>query len=611
MGDGSSKWPIEVEIDMWQFASVKKFMAERNVTEDMPTDVIREYLPQLKVRYNPRYAAGALGEQATTGYVVMCLDSSEQHRTASWMVVMKLTGEVVAVTPTPGYGVMGKVPVQMNALKMRDPHRVLLGANLVGDYGSGPVMLYDWVSNSFEVICNGSLGILGGSYSSHDIQWVSSATYDTYVKQHVAYGTSDAHVGGGHDRVWRPSTTLNLMYAVDTLNGKTERILGPLDYQRTSDMNHFQILEGGYAVINGRSTGSWRKVEMQTGNTVWTCGGAFGNFTLIDIDGNQYPGGASVHEDIDESDNFKSLWFGQHNLEYFGEDENGHGVYFMFNNNYNQVLGEFLDASSRPMRVVLDEEKLTATVTWQFETGVHSFIYGDADLLPTGNVLATYWPDQLTAEMPEQYDQRVVEIVPGEGNASDELAWELLIIGENCTIPAPRGCARAGSSDTVPMGWSMYSVERFYEAPLAIDAAIVAVDGSDGTAQTVYCTANDSLSHFQPVDGSPYQPKATTDSTTSTNLTTKLTFSTYDSFKSSLPSQGHWWLERKTASTAEVLTVGLGQILFNAHWRKTTIEASVDTIDVAELSGGSGYTWALVVSDQWGYQNRTVHLACN
>ena len=319
LGDGSGKWPMEKEIDLWQFASVKKFMAGFNISEASPIAIIREYLPQLKVRYNPRYAAGALGEQATTGYVVMCLDGLIKHRTASWMVVMTLAGEVVAVRPMPSYGALGKLPVQANALKMRDPHRVLIGGNLQDDYGSGPVMLYDWLKNEFEVICNGSLGITGGSYSSHDLQWVSASTYDTYVREHVAEGTADPDVGGGRDRVWRPATTLNVLYAVDALSGETERIVGPLDYSRTSDMNHFQVLEGGVAIINGRSTGSFRKVALKTGSTLWTCGGAYGNFTLVDIDGTTYAAGVDACAGVDDAcegpdgdgSAFKSLWFGQ------------------------------------------------------------------------------------------------------------------------------------------------------------------------------------------------------------------------------------------------------------------------------------------------------------
>jgi hypothetical protein len=93
-------------------------------------------------------------------------------------------------------------------------------------------------------------------------------------------------------------------------------------------------------------------------------------------------------------------------------------------------------------------------------------------------------------------------------------------------------------------------------------------------------------------------------------VTTALTFATYESFKSSVPSQGAWWLERRTAGTEQRRTVAEGAILFNAHWRATLVEAHVSAIALSDLPPGSGYTWALIVSDQWGYQNRTVHLAC-
>ena len=50
-------------------------------------------------------------------------------------------------------------------------------------------------------------------------------------------------------------------------------------------MNHFQLLEHGLVVVNDRSSGSWRKYDMKTGVTSWTCGGTFGNFSMVDLDG--------------------------------------------------------------------------------------------------------------------------------------------------------------------------------------------------------------------------------------------------------------------------------------------------------------------------------------
>ena len=85
------------------------------------------------------------------------------------------------------------------------------------------------------------------------------------------------------------------------------------------------------------------------------------------------------------------------------------------------------------------------TLRWAYETGVHSNIYGDADLLPTGHVLACYWPSQLSSTMQQQFDSRLVEVIPGHPDASgddddsnhadsaDKVAWELLVHGHYCT----------------------------------------------------------------------------------------------------------------------------------------------------------------------------------
>ena len=67
-------------------------------------------------------------------------------------------------------------------------------------------------------------------------------------------------------------------------------------------------------------------------------GGEYGDFELEDFDGTVHAAGAS-------------LWVGQHNLEYFGEDE-----YMMFDNAYDEKTYKYIEGSSRPMRLQLDEE---------------------------------------------------------------------------------------------------------------------------------------------------------------------------------------------------------------------------------------------------------------
>merc|ERR1711871_1669332 len=275
--------------------------------------------------------------------------------------------------------------------------------------------------------------------------------------------------------------------------------------------NHFQILENGRVVVNGRSSGSWRLYDMNTKQTLWTCGGAFGNFTVIDLDGTVIPSGLTFHA---RNETPKFVWYGQHNLEYFGENE-----WFMFDNSYNQKADSFISTTSRPMKVVLDEEKLIANITWAYQTGIRSYIYGDADRLPTGHVLACYWPRELSINMPEQYDTKVVEIIPDySGSGKDEIAWELLVIGHNCTFGHKgredgTGCTRASNGDTVPDGWSLYSVEKFYTSPLATHAQL---------------NPNVVLAQKSSLDEGAKMV---------------LEFETYDSFKSNLPTTGKWWLK--------------------------------------------------------------------
>ena len=387
--------------------------------------------------------------------------------------------------------------------------------------------------------------------------------------------------------MFRPSTTLNLIFAEDVVTGDLQRTIGPFDYARTSDMNHFQILENGIVIVNGRSSGSWRKYDMKTGSTHWTCGGAFGNFTTIDLDGTVVKSGVDYHQH-NETPVF--LWYGQHNLEYFGENE-----WFMFNNAYNQRAGEFLSTTSRPMKVVLDETKMIANITWAYETGVRSYIYGDVDRLPTGHLLACWWPSELSVNMPEQYDTKVAEIIPDYSNAGkDELAWELLVIGHNCTFGHKgredgTGCTRASSGDTVPFGWSLYSVEKFYLAPLATHAQLNAYD-STGQVSTL-CMDTETNPNVM------LSQKSSLDE----GAKMVLEFETYDSFKSNLPSTGKWWLK------SDDMVLATEEIVFKPHWRAKKVEFNL-TFTAGDLDDSA--SWSLVIQDAWGFDNRTVALSC-
>ena len=466
-----------------------------------------------------------------------------------------------------------------------------------------------------------SNGSKAGGCSDKAYSWRESDDCDACcdARTCVSVNASFKAAGGARARgarVWRPDATANSIYAVDSRTGEVIETVGPFDARRTNDINHFQVLDDGTAIVNGRVTGSFRKVELATGRTLWICGGHYGNFTIIDLNGTHWePGWKSPHP--------KFLFDGQHNLEYFGN-----GEYLMFDNAYNEVNVSYIEASSRPMRLQLDEQNFVATITWAFETGVHSTVYGDADLLPTGHVLACYWPSQLSSTMENQFDARMVEVIPREAGADaseDEVAWELLVHGHRCTEPPPTGCSRSQASE--PIGWSVYSVERFYLSPMAHSVTVRYGDDDAWFSELCLGDANSTREESKPRDDDAWTADddattarralaATTDDDAS-NASLTLEFVAVDSIKSNFIQSGTWRLEQVTSSvsrspeqtTITTEVIAHGDITFQPHWRPTTVKASLSSdITKSMLKSGS---WQLSLQDQWGYHSRVVPLSCD
>merc|ERR1719198_2104943 len=139
-------------------------------------------------------------------------------------------------------------------------------------------------------------------------------------------------------------------------------------------------------------------------------------------------------------------------------------------------------------------------------------------------------------------------------------------MGRRCVDPADgsEGCVRAPMGG-VPRGWSMYSVERFYTAPLVHD---------------VSCTADG--------DG------------------TKLTFKTNTPFKMNNFHSGSYKVfdEGVNAANGEDWLTG-DNFKFSPYWRHTYLE--VDLSDYADDDGS--FNGMLAVFDQWG--DRTAnHIQC-
>ena len=85
--------------------------------------------------------------------------------------------------------------------------------------------------------------------------------------------------------------------------------------------------------------------------------------------------------------------------------------------------------------------------------------FGDNDRLPSGNQLGVSWPKTFSTD--DQYDVRAIEVVRSTG----DLAWQMDVVGVKCD-DASGTCDRGVDG----VGWTSYSIERFYAAPIVSNA---------------------------------------------------------------------------------------------------------------------------------------------
>ncbi|KAH8052576.1 voltage-gated potassium channel [Aureococcus anophagefferens] len=136
------------------------------------------------------------------------------------------------------------------------------------------------------------------------------------------------------------------------------------------------VAEDKVFYISSRQTDAIVKMDVE-GKVEWTLGGEYGDYEIEDSDGTVYKAG-------------KTVWSGQHNAEFFGEDE-----FCMFD---NQEKPDNHYSHSRLLCVKLEKDGSTrrGVVTFSYSMGAYTPHFGDADRLPTGNMLGVHWPDELT-----------------------------------------------------------------------------------------------------------------------------------------------------------------------------------------------------------------------
>jgi len=121
--------------------------------------------------------------------------------------------------------------------------------------------------------------------------------------------------------------------------------------------------------LNLRNLDTFCKIDKATGQLLWSCG-RYGNFTLLDEDGNTV----------------KSLWAHSHSVK-----EVEPNVFLMFDNDLHNRENP-TSQNSRMIEVTVNEENMTAWISWKWTAPREywSPIWGDADRLPNGDRLGTF-----------------------------------------------------------------------------------------------------------------------------------------------------------------------------------------------------------------------------
>ena len=381
---------------------------------DHPT--LFKYVPrEVTMSKTEKLMRGELGEAASAGYVAYAVayyDGSEN--TASYLIVQDMEGSLLQVAPLYGEVLKNKGLSHANegeiykgiGLKNYNSTHLLVAFGKESAL-TGPRALFDVNSGDWIELCDGE------SNDSHDIQ--------------MAYKGAALWQADGR-------TVTKKFSAADGSE------LAEFQMTDIADPNHVQLVEEDkYAFVSSRQTDGIVRVHVATGDVVYTIGGEYGDFEIFDADGRKWKKGTS-------------LWVGQHNAEYFGDDE------FCLFDNQEASASSTLNAS-RLLCLRLDEAEGTATVTFEKVLDSYTPHFGDNDRLPSGNQLGVSWPKTFSTD--DQYDVRAIEVVRSTG----DLAWQMDVVGVKCD-DASGTCDRGVDG----VGWTSYSIERFYAAPIVSNA---------------------------------------------------------------------------------------------------------------------------------------------
>jgi len=242
---------------------------------------------------------------------------------------------------------------------------------------------------------------------------------------------------------------------------------------------------GDYAYVSSRAGNCLQKVDLRTSEIVWTLGSHLSDFHFFDVEGNFYDANKRLRNTIKQ--NQVETLFGtfqrQHKFQHLRDD-----FYSLFDNNFCSG-GKFCNPDSSRMVVIhLDAAAYTATEVFSWPTGDQAMIYGGADVLPSGNVLGNSYHKAIYPTNAEyMFHSNIWEVT-----RAGEVAWRASFKGLNPWDPTDVTSTYSHSlkpTDEAPVGWMIYSVERFYKKPLAANLCVKSsVPNSRSLRVTVFNT---------------------------------------------------------------------------------------------------------------------------
>ena len=483
--------------DFLDLEDVRAFLKMKGV-DSADHNALFRYVPRkISMAKSEALMKGTLGDAASEGYVAYAVAYYDgEDNTASYLIVQDMDGNLVTVAPLFGEVLRRKGMAHASSkemykgIGMKNYNATHLLVALGKESAlTGPRGLFAYETGEWIELCDGE------SNDAHDIQY--------------AYGA---------DALWQADgRTVTKEFATADAS-----VVAEFDMVDVADPNHVQMLdEDKFAVISSRQTDGIVRVRAKTGDVIWTLGGEDGDFVIFDLDGNEWRKGTSY-------------WVGQHNAEYVGDDE-----YCLFDNQEDSAAATL--NVSRMVCVEVDVATMTARVTFEKLMDAYTPHFGDNDRLPTGNQLGIAWPKTFSVD--EQYDVRAIEVV----RATGETAWGVDVVGVKCSE------ADAGASGTCDrgvdgVGWTAYSIERFYDKPLVSNATC-------GRATGV------------------------------------VTFDVVNNFKQNNPAPAAYAI---TDAGATAKPYAAGAFDFLVHWRQTPVAVDVGTRFTSKAS------MEIHVTNEWG-----------